>query len=344
MKSWLIVGGSGSGKSWFFKQRLKEESPNRPIFLIGGDYQRDFPEFSMTLLPSLLELEKHPENCIVLLDDLFSIEKKEHPIIRSLLNYSKRHHNVSIYVACHSLHFSGTLGILSAFDRVVLSHTATKKDLELILKAGRVKNEDLARLQFEGLKQYVYWVCGVDKGGETHLVTADLVPIQSEGSEMGRARLIQNVMTTLGAFPTILPATKAFFLFLLQNMDASRIHPTDLSLPFQNTLKKEPIRVSIIDFLVNSQLPHENPSLPSIAFLYHLRKKMELPRSLIRNLHMRQHLTNWNNEEGPVHTTTASKQRDRNAADDISDGTDADTDTTETESTDVDVNTYYSDE
>ena len=296
MKSWLVVGNSGSGKTWFVRQRLKEEDVEKPIYIVGGDPKNDFAEYDVTVLPTLLDLQPDPEHCIVIIDDLFEVTNKQGVVFRSLLSYSKRHNHVSVYVACHTINYSGAMSILHAFDRIVLTEGARKKDFTHVLSHAKINDEDRARLQFEQLKPYVYWICYIDEGSTTRLIDANMQVIDSgENAAQTKRQLINNVLTTLEAFPSLRAGTKALFMFILQNLDASRIHPKFLTLSLLKKTETDPEgklqHMSIIDFLVEAQSAHDNPSEESILLLSYFKRKMRLPRTLIRNKRMKLHLT-----------------------------------------------------
>ena len=277
------------------RQRLKEEDVEKPIYIVGGDAKNDFAEYEVTVLPTLLDLPPDLEHCIVIIDDLFEVTAKQGTVFRSLLSYSKRHKHVSVYVACHTINYSGAMSVLHAFDRIVLTHSANKVDLNNVLRKAKINDKDRAWLQFDQLKPYVYWICYVDEGSATRLIDSNMQVINSgENEAHTKKQLMSNVFTTLEAFPSLRAGTKALFMFILQNLDASRIHPKFLTLSLVKRTETDPEgelqQLSIIDFLVESQSAQEPPSEESLLLLSYLKRKMRLPRTLIRNKRMKLYL------------------------------------------------------
>ena len=127
-----VTGPSGSGKTTYLRHLIEKRAKSK-VFVVNGD-SKDFEGLEVTFT-SLLSIAQDISNAFVLVDDIFTLKKKEHEKLRSLLSFSKRHKNVDIGAATHSFNYSGLLGVMAQFDMVVFTSSQTNlKDFNLFLK------------------------------------------------------------------------------------------------------------------------------------------------------------------------------------------------------------------
>lgn len=304
-RSYLLVGGSGTGKSTFLA-RLARAHPNKPLFLVGGD-PSDYKDLSCVpreLDSSLTQVE----HCVVLLDDLFSIKKtSDSENLRSLLCKTKRHNKVNVGVGIHTLEFTGVRGgILDHFDIVVFTKTKQSDDRnsQLFLKRIGGPNEWLSEEHFSSIPDFGYlWIdlhnqesllinsdgTWADGCGGTHTDPKARFTARKEALARRRETLRKDITKILKVFPDVHTLAVCHLDYILRNLPADQISTTDFTFTLKSsatgTEKKESTtaQVSLLDFLVTCQKPEKKPSKGQKRLKKYLDSIFHTPQALILN-------------------------------------------------------------
>lgn len=138
---WYAAGQSGSGKSYFARgiaENYKKLYPNREVYLISKLQYDDTLDESKIAKPKRISiqslLDDYPaleefEDCLLLVDDYDTLEKKEYEVVQKLIDdiaIQGRHTRTSMCVLSHYLsNYKKTRLILSEAHYLVLYPMAT---------------------------------------------------------------------------------------------------------------------------------------------------------------------------------------------------------------------------
>lgn len=300
--AYLLVGGSGTGKSTFFR-RLASARSTRPLFLVGGN-KNDYPGLDCRpseLSQDLLEVK----NCMVVLDDLFSIRReKDSEILRHLLCKTKRHNAVTVGVAVHTLEFTGLRGgVFDHFDVVVFTKPKQEEDRNVALFLKRLGQADwIGPDAFAAIPEFGYlWVhvkrqevrvlgrdgLRVDSSGESLPFSASAA---AEAMSKRRELLKREMGKILRVFPDVHVLASCHLDYILKNLSPDLVSTSDFTLTLRRAHAGRgaaAVRVSLLDFLVTCQTPGVKPTKDQKRLKKYLDSKFLTPRALIRNAGLR---------------------------------------------------------
>lgn len=305
--SYLLVGGSGSGKSTFLK-RLAKANAQKPLFLVGGNPD-DYKELSFQTreLNSSLTEEK---NCTVVIDDLFSLRNPaEQEKLRHLLCKTKRHNKVTIGVAVHMLEYTGVRGgLLDHFDVVVFTQTKQEDDRNVQLFLKRLGSvEWIAPETFTSIPQFGYLWVNVQKrealvidekggwsdgcgGADGQAPAPRGAAARAEALARRREGLRRDIGKILKVFPDLHTMANCHLDYILKNLPANQISTTDFTLTLRGRADKDgnsSEQVSLVDYLVACQRPHTKPSKGQKRLKKYLDGLFHTPKALILNAGLR---------------------------------------------------------
>ena len=123
----LIIGRSGSGKSFYVKDLLQKiqkssEGKKTHIYTINvnsREYLDIFKKRIKTITLNELKLIKEPSYVIV--EDVISMNAKENALLRLLINKYCHHSFLKVFIITHSIHKNGVFSLLSFFHYVVFT-------------------------------------------------------------------------------------------------------------------------------------------------------------------------------------------------------------------------------
>jgi ABC-type dipeptide/oligopeptide/nickel transport system ATPase component len=117
MLSILIIGKSGSGKSYLTKSLMEKFAPkDMPIYVVNDRSRK--PMFKSVDWDRVGELR----DCALVAEDLISAKPSQFVKLQELLNYQSHHNRVSPIIAiCHSLLRNNIYGLLPYFSFVYVS-------------------------------------------------------------------------------------------------------------------------------------------------------------------------------------------------------------------------------
>lgn len=308
--SYLLVGGSGSGKSSFLR-RLAKANSQKPLFLVGGD-PKDYEALSCQARDLSNDLTEE-KNCVVLLDDLFSLRKPaDQENLRQLLCKTKRHNNVTIGVAVHTLEFTGVRGaVLDHFDVVVFTQTKQADDRNVQLFLKRLgPAEWIAPETFTTIPQFGYLWIHVKKqealvidgkgnwadgcGGADAQQQQGTKGAEARAEAMARRReaLRRDIGKILKVFPDVHTMANCHLDYILRNLPSDQISTTDFTFTLKGRGEKEKsgeasVQVSLVDYLVACQRPHSKPSKGQKRLKKYLDSLFHTPKALILNAGLR---------------------------------------------------------
>ena len=303
-QAYLLVGGSGTGKSTFLR-RLALANARKPLFLVGGN-ETDFP--GVDCRPHALDSDLlNVKNALVVLDDLFSIRKeKDSEIVRQLLCKTKRHNKVIVGVSVHMLEFTGMRGALfDHFDVIVFTKPKQEEDHNVALFLKRLGKVDwICQDAFSGIPEFGHlwvnvkrqtarlldsrgrWSDGVD-------VTSDCTRIGGEAFDEAMAKRRDILKREMGkifrVFPDIHTLAVCHLDYILKNLSADLVSTSDftLSLHPQDQGGRHRVKVSLLDFIVCCQRPGLQPTKDQKRLKKYLDTKFVTPHALVPNAKLR---------------------------------------------------------
>ena len=155
-KQHLIIGNSGSGKTYFMMELLKKISEPTKIIVFGKDEQ-EWIKYQTQLDSKIKFLSEDPfsseyifslENIIVIFDD-YAQEKKYEPQFYKFLNYHIRHKNICFFLITHSLFKSNLYSKILSAPSIFL--TTCSSNILLAQKYDKMYNANVTKTLKENI-------------------------------------------------------------------------------------------------------------------------------------------------------------------------------------------------
>lgn len=275
----LVIGKSGTGKSSFIRHFSREKK--QKLFLVGGD-PRDYDslDFESTVLTEDL---KSCKDCTVVVDDLFQLTPKQHEILRHLLCFTKRHHNVTIFVAAHNFHFTGLLALSSHFDYIIFTRPKNvDNNIKLFLQ--RLQPEGITEMAFSSIpyQGYIMYSLQHEKFSVLDSTFLPHLAAKEEEKEKRAEQLKMEMGKILDVFPETKTRTECLFEYILRNLDPFLISTSDFCIRLAGE-ETNAIKVSLVDFLLISQNSHAKPSKNQFRLKRFMDQRFLTPNALIQN-------------------------------------------------------------
>ena len=124
----LVIGRSGSGKTRLIKKMC--QSSDRPVLLINGD-PSDYHGLDHYSTDAISEAVTKVHDSVIIIEDHFALTQREHATFSKLISFTKRHKNVHVLVAAHSIAHTSLRSLLCHFDFVIFTKTKSSDDLLL---------------------------------------------------------------------------------------------------------------------------------------------------------------------------------------------------------------------
>ena len=155
-KQHIVIGSSGSGKTFFTMQILEKISFPETIIIFGKD-EKEWEDYIKNENKKIKFVSDDPfstdyiftlENVIVIFDDYAQEKKNENKFYR-FVNYHIRHHNICFFLITHSIYKSNLFTkILSAPSLFLTSCSA---NLFLVQKYDKMYNTNLTNILRENI-------------------------------------------------------------------------------------------------------------------------------------------------------------------------------------------------
>ena len=305
-RSYLLVGGSGTGKTSFLC-RLAKAHAKKPLYLIGGD-----PKDYTGLTCQQRELDKtltEVKSSVVLLDDLFSIKKSaDSENLRSLLCKTKRHNKVVVGVSVHTLEHTGMRGaLLDHFDVVVFTRPkqADDRNTQLFLKRVGGSTDWLNEDHFSSVPEFGYlwvdvrrqeallidrdgrWMDGCGGVADSGCSGRPGEAAKKEALARRRETLRKDIVKILKVFPDVDMLATCHLDYILRNLPADQISTTDFTFTLKSVSSEKKMsdtaKVSLLDYLVACQRPHSKVTKDQKRLKKYLDSRFHTPQTLILN-------------------------------------------------------------
>jgi hypothetical protein len=149
----LVCSASGTGKSTLI-QRLCTTPPllHKPLFVYCNNKTFDTPngasEYAAGLLPrakpiTLEDAVRTAHDAIIVVEDLQNFDNHELILLKQLVNWSKRHRRLHVFLATHVVLKSNLVNILDRFDAiVVLQHGSNDGAYRSIAAVWKMERPD----------------------------------------------------------------------------------------------------------------------------------------------------------------------------------------------------------
>lgn len=281
----LVIGRSGSGKTRFIRRLC--ESGDRPVLLINGD-PSDYRELDHYTTDAITESVTRVHDSTIIIEDHFALTPKEHATFRKLLSFTKRHKNVHILVASHSVAHTSLRALLPHFDYIVFTKTKSTDEnvrsfLNVVRPAG-VSTEDFEKVPQKG---YGVWF------GKKHrffAIRSDFSIVRDtkggQDLEEKKERAIREISAILQIYPEFLPNSVCFLNYLIRNIDLEKFNFSDYTVALVVKENKKPKKICLPDYILACMRP-EKPSEKMLVMKRHFASKFYTPDALVPNKHMR---------------------------------------------------------
>ena len=152
----IIIGSSGSGKTFFTKQLLNEISSPNKIIIFGKD-EKEWQNYIANESRQVRFISDDPfvsdfiftlENVIVIFDD-YAQEKKYESKFYKFVNYHIRHHSICFFLITHSIFKSNLFTKILSAPSLFL--TSCSSNIFLVQKYDRMYNATVSNILKENI-------------------------------------------------------------------------------------------------------------------------------------------------------------------------------------------------
>lgn len=169
----LIVGRSSTGKSEAVKFALKKiiasgltqggVNRRQKIQIFSVNDRGDLLEGLGKKLTSFEAIPKVPAESVVIIEDVINLSKKEHDVLREMLNYLSHHKRLRTFTITHHLWKTGILTSIPFYNYLIFTNTATSIPLiRLALSQFSLGEKEVQEIvgavKSKGEKNFSYFV------------------------------------------------------------------------------------------------------------------------------------------------------------------------------------------
>lgn len=145
--SCLILGKSGTGKTTLLKNITDLQLKRREVKKLFVLNDRDHQHSRGKSISALADLRLLPKHCMVILEDVISLKKKEEEFVRQLLNYDCHHKQIFAYVVAHHVYRTSLLGMLPFFHYIIFtSHRSNVPLIKISLTHFHLDKSELDKI------------------------------------------------------------------------------------------------------------------------------------------------------------------------------------------------------
>jgi len=308
-KSWTSDSSCPVNKTYIVNPgNLKEDVPEDCTFLAWETFASAISNDSNSV--SQTKKNYDIDNCAIIFEDVIKINSANKDAIRLALNYSARRSNVFIIVITHSLSGTHLMGCLQYISNVIffgsglnvsksfkvlkdyggLSDGIKTNGSNIILKHA-AKEKTFNSILINLVKQEM-WLLSNDGKMEKKLISENSkvckeISNTELNDEMSRKFLTGFEIYFGGTSHEIERKLGHFIVSNLSSLLVTHGNPLDMSIRLQ-TPNKGKVKVSMLDFCsCCADRYSKAPSWKNRAMLKFLYTKMEIPRFLLKNKHMR---------------------------------------------------------
>ena len=300
----LIIGRSGSGKSFYVKSILrnikKTEKKTKKIYTINVNSKEYTDEFSSTITPiSLDQIKKIAKKSYVIVEDVISMKNAENEQLRKLINYYCHHSFLKIFIITHNIHKNGIYSLLSFVHYIVF--TGTKSNLPILrltLAYFKLESKDFEHLiaefksktEIKTLKEQHYFI--FDSKHMTFYSFKDDIYTNLTLENLTLQNKIDNKEKYQDRFGTFVEdfeekvKANAIFSIIINCLPEHLIRLHDMTFSFQSVTfgcVTKIKRVSLVDY-ISCLLSETEVAPPEIKCLHnYLRASCCIPRIFVKN-------------------------------------------------------------
>ena len=282
-KSYLILGASGTGKTYFTRSIAGNSS--LPAFVINGK-EADFNTESYEHL-TFEEFQEDPEeysNSLLIIDDIVRPSDFVSKIINEILVKHKRHSNITVFVLAHALERNNLHSLVQHFNYVLFTNnTHNTPVFKVYVNRYCPKDKDECMLTWKHFLEK-------DKTNylrfNNNLSKFEVIDIKGNVLENNEAKLRKQIQGFINVPNNeYVEESMKFFDYVMRVLPKNSITEDDFNIKFYNKKNKHTIEVNIIDlvyYVPRKKLERVPPSNVIEAFRI-LKMQHSIPNCMIGN-------------------------------------------------------------
>lgn len=293
----LIIGRSGSGKTFYVKKILEKLKKQKNKIYTINVQNNDYNNIVKSKIISIdfATINEIKPNSYVIVEDIISLSTKQNTQLRYLLNYSCHHKCLKIFVITHSIYKNGVYSLLSFFNYIVF--TGLKSNLPILrftLNYFKLEKEELTKIikQFEMLalqNQHNYFVFDTKmlsfnlEAKNTYQNVIEELPNKVDSSANASITDFQERFEKfINDFDEKVKAN-AIFSIIINCLPLKLLRLHDLTFSFISIKSSKHIRISLVDY-ISCLLSEIEKITPEIFCLHrYLKQSCCIPRIFIKN-------------------------------------------------------------
>ncbi len=244
MPTYIVVGKSGSGKSFLAEKLCSSFKPSKVVLINNKKKAGCFGSRFLKGVPVLdsqwdeVPLSGETDVCYVL-EDVVALKGEAKEKTYELLNVTSRFANSPVILITHSIVGTGVFGALSYANNIILTRDrVNKKALKLLLRHFYYEEGERVEAKFDGLKggQYLHLT-----PSEMEATVLDTMPRDKEGDD-GDPITKEDLLAHFSADAAPVVG------FILQVMPAGSVRKPDMSVHCLDACGRL-VKVSFIDYI-----------------------------------------------------------------------------------------------
>lgn len=295
----LLIGRSGSGKSYYvknlFKKIVKNAKKKTKIYTINVNNREYLDLFkkkiTVTDLSNIKEIKHHS---YVIVEDVISMTNKENTLLRSLINYYCHHSFLKIFIITHSIYKNGIYSLLSFFHYIIF--TGIKSNLPVIrftLNYYKLENEELQLMltQFKKkseINEKTYFIFDTKKlllYSQLNEQFKNLMTSNKNEENMKNPSIEefqQRFDKFVDDFEYKIKASSIFSI-IINCLPLTLIRLHDLTFSFTSSQHSQYVRVSLVDYISCLLNSIETPPTEILCLHKYLKGSCCIPKLFIKN-------------------------------------------------------------
>ena len=281
-KSYLILGSSGTGKTYYARSIAGFSS--LPTYVINGK-EADFhtEEYEHITFEEFHEDPEEYSNSLLIIDDVVRPSDYESKVMNEILVKHKRHSNITLFVLAHALERNNLHSLVQHFDYVLFTNNVYNTPVFKVY-IGRYcpKNKDEC---LHTWKQFL-------EKDKTHylrynnnLSKFEIIDVKGNVLENSEARLRKTIQSFIEPNNEYIQESMKFFDYLMRVMPPNSVTEDDFNIKFKNKRSKATLEVNMIDlvyYVPRKKIERPPPANVITAFRI-LRKQHSIPSCMVGN-------------------------------------------------------------
>jgi hypothetical protein len=285
----LIIGVSGSGKSYLVKSLIEQFTPKKRPIVTLNDRTKKCPYKKI----EWHQLKDFPA-CAVVIEDVISIKPKHFELVQDLVSVRCHHEkNNPVILVSHSLIKNNIKGLLNYFNYVYISAVNNSIDSFRSLLAFYGFKDDLKEHYIAQLKacdeEFSYFMLNV-RTQEIILTRAEdrVILEEQKRGELGDKKSSVAPETAAAKFLSKLENPHlALILFEMVHpcLPVNRFNSSNLTVTLTKSGEEDGVIISLIDYIANLITPDIEPDYDMLKFHRYLtrKKNLHLPKTYVLN-------------------------------------------------------------